>query len=253
MTFKELNKDYFRNNALEIGQQIKRILNERNEQIKEITAFLHCSNTHFSRKLNNYDGVYFSKEDIELLAIHWNIRKEYLSLLDKWKTENDFENDLNLRFEFGNTLLYLKSLGFTISPVVYWRGKEKNLIEVYESLKPFLNHNSIKYIKEQYNDFINYDNSLLTSKYIILQLNNSPSEHLTDFSLLKKDYNSLNKTNYLIYDGKYKGFIELSFNVSTKGNTRNINIQELYNMLKLIDETNKTIINNFITCYGSNN
>lgn len=252
MTFEELNKDYFRNNALEIGQQIKRIIKERNEQIEEITAFLHCSNTHFSRKTTNYNGAYFTKEDIEILAIHWNIRKEFLCLLDNWKTENDFENDLNLRFEFKNTLLYFKSLGFTISPVIYWRGKEKNLIDVYEKLKPFLNHNSLQLIKEQYNDFIKYDKSKLTDKYIYLQLNKSPSNDLIKFHLLKKDYN-LNKTNYLIYISEYKGFIELSFNVSTKGNTRNINIQELYNMFKLIDETNKTIINNFITCYGSNN
>lgn len=252
MTFEELTKDYFRNNALEIGQQIKRIIKEKNEQIEEITEFLHCSKTHFSRKTTNYNGAYFTKEDIEILAIHWNIRKEFLCLLDNWKTENDFENDLNLRFEFKNTLLYFKSLGFNISPVIYWRGKEKNLFEVYEILKPFLNHNSIEFIQQKYNDFKSCDKSKLTNKYILLQLNKSPSDELAKFHLLKKDYN-LSKTNYLIYIGKYKGFVELSFNVSIKGNTQNIHITELYNLFRLVDETNKTLINNFVTCYGLKN
>lgn len=253
MTFNDLKENYFKENSKEIGQRVKTALTFRNKQVKELKPILNVSYETIT-KCNNGNGRYYKKNDIQIISEFLQVLPEYLSLLVDYKTPEEIENNIELRFEYKISLLYLKYLGYNITPVIYWRGSEKSLFSVYDNLKPYINKITSDKIQSIYNNFQNIDTSKLSNKKMLyIQLNNSPTSKLSDFSNLTKNVN-FDKFNSMVYFDENKknlsGVIELRFEVSLKGKTiKDINLFDLNNLFKLMDETNKTFINTFLTCY----
>jgi hypothetical protein len=255
MTFNELNESFFKENSKKIGQRVLTALKYRNKQVKELLPILNLSKGTIS-KCNTGNGRYYKKSDVKKIADFLDVLPEYLCLLVNYKTSEELENNLELRFEYKISLLYLKYLGYNITPVIYWRGSELSFSSVYEELKPYINILSAKKIQKDYNNFKNINISDLSNKKMLrIQLNGSPTNKLSDFNQLTKNVN-FDKFNYMVYFDETKkrtsGILELRFDISLKDKQiiKDINLFDLNNLFKIMDDTNKMFINSFLSCYS---
>lgn len=261
---------YIKENAKVIGIRIKNYSKyHRKETNKDLQKILNYDLATISRKNSNSNGLFYNRQDIETLADYWNVRKEYLYCLDTYETKEDIINSSKeidkLKNDYLKTIYYLESIGIEINPGYYWRVSEISIYKYYEKIKHYLNNVSIKYIKERFNNFKDFDkdNLLLncqkfnlSGKWLLLPLKEVPKDNIIINPITKQI--DINNNNYrFIYDdndGIESGYIELRFRIIIKNHKeiKNINIQELNNLFLLMDNLNKNLIESFNTCYGVN-
>ncbi len=96
-----------------------------------------------------YSGTHKLSDDrFKILSEEWGLREEYLRCLDDWETDSDmwdaFHNsDLE---EFRKAIEYLKTIGLSLEPGIFWLTSKKGLYNDFHSLEKYVTKSGKQYV-----------------------------------------------------------------------------------------------------------
>lgn len=129
-----------------IGGRIKNEAKKRGYKNQYIADLLHLSDGHQISPLYQNRRL-FSDEQIGILANAFGLRKEYLMCIDDWETNEDMEKGVKTAniSEYNIIRQYLKTIGLSLLPTVYWVCNERELYCDYWNMEEHISDNGKKY------------------------------------------------------------------------------------------------------------
>ena len=131
------------------GHRIKEEAKRHNLSNRQMADILHYSNEKQISPI--YSGKHKLSEDrFEELAKIWNVRIDYLKCKDDFRTEEDLlksqhnHSKSNLQLQ----LRYLETIGFTISPCLYWIANLYEIYSYFSYMQRYISDSEIKHINE---------------------------------------------------------------------------------------------------------